>query len=142
MQSWLIMQSAVLDDIISLDGPGDAEVDLCGSCLSRESAPLYRCLECSYGLLFCRECIVKSHQNLPLHRLEVRFSFSPSHHTHTIRSVGSMDFSTEPLYIHLDSSVISDTEVPPVPSTLRLVISSSSTPTVGTKYKSNSVPAG
>jgi hypothetical protein len=74
MQLWLDVRPAVLDEIISLDGPGDVQTDFCGSCLNRKTTPpLYRCLECSYGLLFCGECVVRSHQALPLHRLEVHF---------------------------------------------------------------------
>ena len=77
MQSWIDLQSTILDEIISLDGLGEAQQDTCGSCLSRESTPLYRCLECSYGLLVCGDCVVKSHKVLPLHRLEVCFLLRP-----------------------------------------------------------------
>lgn len=72
MRSWLDVRSTVLDEIISLDGPGDIRIDLCSSCSDLESTSLYRCLECSYGSLFCGGCIVNLHQALPLHRLEVR----------------------------------------------------------------------
>ena len=80
MYSWLNVRPDVLDEIISLDGPGDAQTDLCSSCLVHKTTTLYRCLECSYGLLFCRECAIKSHRALPLHRFEVRsfHVFSPS----------------------------------------------------------------
>ncbi|KAF9780597.1 hypothetical protein BJ322DRAFT_1112587 [Thelephora terrestris] len=70
MKSWLGLRSAVLDEIISLDGPGDARTDLCGLFLNHEEPPLYRCLECSYGSLSCGECAVVLHQTMPLHRLE------------------------------------------------------------------------
>ena len=71
MQLWLDVRPVVLDEMISLDGPGEIQTNICGSCLNRGANPLYRCLECSYGLLFCGECAVRSHLVLPLHRLEV-----------------------------------------------------------------------
>lgn len=71
MYSWLRMQSSILDEIVSLDGPGGHRLDLCSACLSQQPASLYRCLECHYSLLHCSECIIKSHKALPLHRLEV-----------------------------------------------------------------------
>ena len=71
MYSWLNLQSTVLDDIISLDGPGDRQLNLCNSCSNHQMATLYRCLECSYSSLYCNECILKRHKALPLHRLEV-----------------------------------------------------------------------
>jgi len=72
MHSWLDVRSIVLDEMVSLDGPGDLQLDLCCSCLNRQPTPLHRCLECSYSSLYCSECIVKIHKVLPLHRLEVR----------------------------------------------------------------------
>ena len=86
MQSWLDVRSIVLDEMITLDGPGDIQTDLCSSCSGYNSTPLYRCLECSYCLLFCGECIVDLHQALPLHHIEVSpslslpCSFSPRSH--------------------------------------------------------------
>jgi hypothetical protein len=71
MHSWLNVRSAVLDEMVSLDGPGDHPLDLCSLCLNHQSAPLYRCLECSHSPLYCSECIVELHKQLPLHRLEV-----------------------------------------------------------------------
>ena len=35
MQSWIDLQSTILNEIISLDGLGEAQQDTCGSCLSR-----------------------------------------------------------------------------------------------------------
>jgi len=72
MYSWLNLLPTVLDDIISLDGPGDRRLDICALCLNDGPSPQYRCLECSYLSLHCSECIVKLHTALPLHRLEVR----------------------------------------------------------------------
>ena len=71
MRTWLNVQSIVLDEIVTRDGPGDNRLDFCNSCGTDQETPLYRCLECSYGLLYCSECTLKSHSVLPLHRLEV-----------------------------------------------------------------------
>ena len=71
MHSWLNVRSAVLDEMVSLDGPGNLTLDLCGLCLDRLPSPLYRCLECSHSSLYCDGCIVELHWVLPLHRLEV-----------------------------------------------------------------------
>lgn len=138
------MRAPVLDEIISLDGPGDSHVDLCASCLSRESTHFYRCLECSHGSLFCGECLVKSHQALPLHRLEVWVPF-PLHLslcTNVIPSAGRTGSLSEPLSTHSDSSVILGTGVLPVPPTHNSTTSSSSTSMVGTDYESASVLVG
>ena len=107
MQSWIDVRSVVLDEMISLDGQGEIQANTCGSCLNRGET-LYRCLECSYGLLFCGRCAVISHQALPLHRLEVRSFHTHARHAHVIYSAGRMVSLTEHLYIPSASSVISD----------------------------------
>lgn len=143
MHSWLDVRSAVLDEIISLDGPGDVQADFCGSCLSHKTAPLYRCLECSYGSLLCGECVVGSHRTLPLHRLEVcPFPTCAPSFADVFPSAGRMGFLTEHLYTLLDSSVTSDTEVLPVPRTRPSTILSLSTLTAGTDSKLDSAAAG
>ena len=72
MYSWIKVQLDVLDEIASLDGPGVQQLDLCSSCPNRQISPIYRCLECPYPSLHCSECIMKRHNTLPLHRIEVR----------------------------------------------------------------------
>ena len=144
MQSWLDVRPIVLDEMIRLDGPGDAQADFCSSCLTHTTSPVYRCLECSYGLLFCRECVIKSHRTMPLHRLEV-CSFRTSAHlfsSHTIHSAGETGFLTENPYIPSGSFVILAMEGPPVPSTHPIKISLSSIPMDGTNCGSYSVPVG
>jgi len=71
MQTFLDVRRVILDEIVTLDGPGTHRLDSCNSCGIRQAMPLYRCLECSYSLLYCSECICKLHGALPLHRLEV-----------------------------------------------------------------------
>ena len=125
MRSWLDVQSTVLDEIITLDGPGNIQIGLCSTCLDHESTPLYHCLECLHGSLVCGECVVKLHHLLPLHRLEVCLFLSLTrcfHHIHIVCSAGQVGFSTKLLYIPSGSSVILGTEVLPAPSSHNLMI--------------------
>lgn len=78
MHYWLSIQPTLLDEMVSLDGPGGHRLDVCDSCSNQQSGPIYRCIECSYSLLLCVECILKQHKALPLHRLEVCLFFQPS----------------------------------------------------------------
>ena len=99
MRTFLDVRPTVLDDMVSLDGPGNKRRDLCSSCGSIETMPLYRCLECSYNLLHCGECIVKLHAMLPLHRLEVSLILQPPSQclsTLTTPSVGRTAFLIGP----------------------------------------------
>jgi len=73
MRTWLDVRSTILDEMVTLDGAGNH--DSCSLCENADATPLYRCLECSYSLLYCRECVLKSHSTLPLHRLEVGLFF-------------------------------------------------------------------
>jgi len=137
MRTWLNVRSTVLDETVTHDGPGNNQLDSCSSCGSGQQMPLYRCLECSYGLLCCSDCILKSHTMLPLHRLEVRLYFRPDTLMLTTPSAGKTVFSTGPLFIHSDMSAISGMAVTRVLQTPLIVNSSSSTSTVGINYKSD-----
>ena len=141
MRTFLDVRPTILDDIVTLDGPGNRRLDLCGSCGSVGVKPVFRCIECSYSLLRCGECTLKSHAMLPLHRLEVSSCFRSHISVLTMPSVGRVGFSTGPPSIRLGMSVTLGTTVihaPPVPQS---VVSRSSTPTVGTTYKSGSANA-
>ena len=136
------MRSVVLDEIIGLNGPGDAQTDFCGSCLTIKTTLLYCCLECSYGLLLCKDCTVVSHQALPLHQLEVcLFHTRALSLAHIICSAGRTVFSTEWLYTPSGLSVTSSMEAPPVLLIHHFMIFLLSTSTVGTNCKSNSAAA-
>ena len=90
MHSWLTIQSTVLDEIVSLDGPDNHRLDFCSSCSDNRS-PLYRCLECCYSSLHCSGCVVNLHKKLPLHRLEVGsfiYLVRECHPTHIMHSAG------------------------------------------------------
>ena len=114
MYYWLSIQSIVLDEIVSLDGPGGHNLDLCRSCDNPQPQPhtLYRCIECSYSMLHCSQCIVARHKTLPLHRLEVCEPFRHTSITElTLSSIGRTGFSTEPPFIRSDSPATLGTTV-------------------------------
>ena len=70
---WLSIQDATLDEILRHDGLGDFfGRQNCVSC-DREIGR-FKCRDCSGGCrLRCSTCIVKCHQDVPLHRIEVSF---------------------------------------------------------------------
>jgi hypothetical protein len=135
-RNWLNVRSTVIDDMITLDGPGNKQLNSCKSCANNQAQPLYRCRECAYSLLYCGECILKAHAALPLHRLEVP-SYSSIHAIFVLNasSAGRKDFSIRPLSIPLDTSVISGMMAMHVPRTRLTNNSPLSTSTVGTNYK-------
>lgn len=62
-----------LEEIISLDSRGpwtDSEGDICTFCQSPESG-IYQCIECCGRSMCCKECILRVHGNLFLHRVQV-----------------------------------------------------------------------
>ena len=85
MEEWISYRVVVLDEVLRLDGLGDAlnGVDDAsnslgdassgpGVCPDCSNCPAqFRCNDCSGGILHCSMCIVLQHQNLPLHRLQV-----------------------------------------------------------------------
>lgn len=143
MHSWLNMQTSILDEMVTLDGPGGRRLDLCSSCSTNQLAPLYRCLECCHLSLHCSVCIVKLHKTLPLHRLEVGSFFSTYnyHLTRISRSTGRMGFLTGPFFIRSVSYATSGTTVTHVQENPDTTTSPSLTSTVVTKFELHSVPA-
>ncbi|KAF9784809.1 hypothetical protein BJ322DRAFT_1021482 [Thelephora terrestris] len=63
MDQWLQHRQIVLDEMLRLDGLGDA---LDGP----ESSAKFRCKDCFEEVMRCSACMVSSHRNLPLHRLQ------------------------------------------------------------------------
>ncbi|KAF9791850.1 hypothetical protein BJ322DRAFT_998331 [Thelephora terrestris] len=70
MDQWLQHRQIVLDEMLRLDGLGDAldGPELCADC-SVASAK-FRCKDCFEEVMRCSACMVSSHRNLPLHRLQ------------------------------------------------------------------------
>ena len=71
MSDWLTQRSVMLDELLRMDGLGGLTTP--GKCTGcTEQVGEYRCEECLGGNLFCSACIVSSHRQLPLHRIQVR----------------------------------------------------------------------
>lgn len=61
-----------LEEMLRLDGRGEAlKLTHCPSCKS-EGFPAYRCEDCR-GADLCKECMLRWHRYAPLHKIEVRF---------------------------------------------------------------------
>ncbi|KAJ7646891.1 hypothetical protein FB45DRAFT_1019176 [Roridomyces roridus] len=59
-----------LDQLVLLEGRGDYyEYNECIHCGVAD--PRYRCTECFTDDLYCKQCIVETHQNVPLHKVEM-----------------------------------------------------------------------
>ena len=71
MEMWLQSRQVVLDELLRLDGLGDAlnSPKLCPVCSNNLAQ--YRCTDCLGDIIHCSTCILSSHRNLPLHRLQV-----------------------------------------------------------------------
>ena len=71
MATWSTIRPIVLDELVRHDGLCDFDSPpICAHCL--EAIGLYRCLNCVRAILHCSQCIVQRHEQLPLHRIEVR----------------------------------------------------------------------
>jgi len=71
MEQWLQYRPVFLEELLRLDGLGDALGGLvqCPDCLTHPAQ--FRCKDCFGGIMRCSACTVSFHQCLPLHRLEV-----------------------------------------------------------------------
>ncbi|EDR11733.1 uncharacterized protein LACBIDRAFT_314283 [Laccaria bicolor S238N-H82] len=67
---WLSFQDVTLDKILRHNGLGDfLGHQFCMEC--NEEMGIFKCKDCSSGCYLCRQfCIVKAHQETPLHRIE------------------------------------------------------------------------
>lgn len=75
MADWLTYRSTMLDEFLRIDGLGDSATT--GTCVNCKTRPgEYRCRECFGSNMCCSACILSTHVQLPLHRLQVRVSES------------------------------------------------------------------
>lgn len=73
IENWLPYCSAFMDESLRKDGLGnDAQSGLrpCQDCSA--SPAQFKCRDCTGGIMRCSACIVSFHENLPLHRVQVR----------------------------------------------------------------------
>ncbi|KAG6819829.1 hypothetical protein H0H93_008178 [Arthromyces matolae] len=68
MNEWLTNnRETFLQEFLRLEGRGGYE----GHCACGEETGVdYRCLDCLYSAMECKECILANHKGLPLHRIE------------------------------------------------------------------------
>jgi hypothetical protein len=95
MAAWLVaFRFTVLDELLRKDGLGGSMTP--GTCVNCTELPgKYRCSDCFGSYMYCSKCIVSSHRNLPLHRLQVRpseLSVSGQHHRYIILGLGGRLF--------------------------------------------------
>jgi hypothetical protein len=76
LSEWIKFRAAFLDEILRHDGLGNFfGRSKCSNC--ENVAGIIKCRDCADGaLLKCPECVIALHQNLPLHRVEVRTRLS------------------------------------------------------------------
>ncbi|KAF8078862.1 hypothetical protein FPV67DRAFT_1558069 [Lyophyllum atratum] len=73
LRLWEAQIDTYLHELLRLEGPADAPL-CCAKCLDAQSLPvdpqqLYQCTDCSTGLLYCRDCMVRDHSVQPFHRV-------------------------------------------------------------------------
>ena len=73
LTEWLEVRQEFLDELLRHDGHGDFHGrGPCTSCMISDGE--YKCSDCYTGcLLRCRDCMVNSYRDHPLHRVEVSF---------------------------------------------------------------------
>ncbi|KAF9777681.1 hypothetical protein BJ322DRAFT_1114817 [Thelephora terrestris] len=71
MEQWIQHRSVFLDELLRLDGLGDASEGLkpCPDCANHPGS--LRCGDCFGGVLRCSGCMVSAHKSLPLHRIQL-----------------------------------------------------------------------
>jgi len=70
MADWLEYRLIMLDELLRKDGLGDSTTPgICAKCMKLVGG--YRCDDCFGDDMYCAECIVSSHHQLPLHRVQV-----------------------------------------------------------------------
>ena len=76
LQEWLLFRDTTLDKVLRHDGLGDHLGQLgCSTC--NIGPGLFKCKDCLGGSrLHCQNCVVKPHQDIPLHWIEVSFFLS------------------------------------------------------------------
>ncbi|KAJ6527489.1 hypothetical protein B0H19DRAFT_969948 [Mycena capillaripes] len=78
-----------LDEVLRLDGRGDYinQASCAGQGCAAED-PCFRCTDCFYPCLYCKECVVALHQCLPLHRVEMWDGASASFRRQKLKELG------------------------------------------------------
>jgi hypothetical protein len=68
LRLWQSDADLFLEEFLRLEGRGDYSQDIC---VCGKEAATYRCQDCHGCELFCRLCMIRTHERHPLHRIEV-----------------------------------------------------------------------
>jgi hypothetical protein len=67
LRDWLPLRPLYLNMLLEREANGcDAKCSVCNSCDG-----IVRCSDCFGNVVWCETCVIKSHQNLPFHRIQV-----------------------------------------------------------------------
>jgi hypothetical protein len=71
LQDYKQRRSVTLDAV--LDARHSEDYETCSGCAAQLDAPL-RCTSCFYLPVYCKSCLLESHQQLPFHDIEIRMT--------------------------------------------------------------------
>ncbi|KAG6809667.1 hypothetical protein H0H92_015232, partial [Tricholoma furcatifolium] len=69
MKHWLPERDRFLEELLTLEGRGHQIMEHCPECQTEIIGRAFECLDCNGRLLLCTDCLVKSHQGNPFHRI-------------------------------------------------------------------------
>ncbi|KAG6809300.1 hypothetical protein H0H92_000769 [Tricholoma furcatifolium] len=69
MKHWLPERDQFLEELLTLEGRGHQVLQHCPDCQTEIIGQAFECLDCYGRLLLCKDCLVKSHQGTPFHRI-------------------------------------------------------------------------
>lgn len=76
-QEWVPHRREYLSELYRADGRSDSLTsNLCRHCGILLELVCYRCMSCFGSRLMCKPCVLAIHANMPLHRIEVSYSWS------------------------------------------------------------------
>ncbi|KAK7461259.1 hypothetical protein VKT23_008434 [Stygiomarasmius scandens] len=70
LKHWTPYRDEYLAELIRAEGRNDVDLTACCMCQASDEEPLYRCLDCVYPDLMCRECCRSIHADRPLDIIE------------------------------------------------------------------------
>ncbi|KAJ3511601.1 hypothetical protein NMY22_g15601 [Coprinellus aureogranulatus] len=70
IQEWLKGIDTFMRDIVTLEGRGRKPPEYCQRCRDPRQSAVHRCMSCTGMGLVCEKCILLSHADAPLHRIQ------------------------------------------------------------------------
>ncbi|KAG6849215.1 hypothetical protein H0H93_010409 [Arthromyces matolae] len=72
LKMWLPHRELFLQELLNLDGRGDQPRNQCGCCQTRPAGhAIFECFDCIGRDLKCKGCMLESHKENPLHRIQM-----------------------------------------------------------------------